>query len=404
MTRVLLLENPHSCADDVFAAHGFEIVRHVGALDEDELIDALDGVDIVGIRSKTEITQRVIDAHPGLSAIGCFCIGTKQVDLAAAARSGIAVFNAPYSNTRSVVELALGEIIAMARRLTTHNSLLHRGFWDKTATGSHEVRGRTLGIIGYGSIGSQLSVLAESLGMNVVFYDIGERLAMGNARRMNSMKEVFEVADTVSLHVDDRPSNRNLIGDREFRQMRRRACLINLSRGFVVDQDALAKHLSTGHIAGAAVDVYPTEPKGKGAGFESPLRGMDNVILTPHIGGSTQEAQLDIGRFVAAKLSDYLDSASTDMAVNLPQLSLRPSDNAQYRVALIHRNTPGVLALVNQTFAEHGANIEGQILGTHGEAGYVITDISSELPIDAIAAISSMDDTIRLRVLTSPTW
>lgn len=402
MTRALLLENPHLEADEIFADHGIEVVRRNGALDEDELIDALKGCEILGIRSKTTVTERVLDANPQLMAIGAFCIGTNQIDLEAASNRGVAVFNAPYSNTRSVVELAIAEIIALTRRLTVRNSMLHRGIWDKSASGSHEVRGRTLGIIGYGNIGTQLSVLAEAMGMHVVFYDIAERLALGNARRMTNLDELLKISDVVSLHVDGSPQNQAFFGEREFSLMKPGSLFINLSRGFVTDLDALVAHLKSGHLAGAAVDVFPAEPKSTGDSFSSPLAKMDNVILTPHVGGSTVEAQIDIGHFVAHKISDYIRSASTDMSVNIPNLTLVPSQASRYRVALVHRNTPGVLALINQSFAEHGANIDGQILGTHGSIGYAITDISSELPVEAIHAIDGMEDTIRLRVLRRP--
>lgn len=398
MTRALLLENPHSVADEVFASQGIEVVRHVGALDEDELIRALDGVEVLGIRSKTTVTRRVLEAHPQLTAIGAFCIGTNQIDLAAATELGISVFNAPYSNTRSVVELAVGEIIDLTRRVTVKNSRLHRGIWDKSADGAHEVRGQTLGIIGYGNIGTQLSVLAEALGLNVIFYDTAERLALGNATRMPSLEAVLRKADIVSIHVDGSASNANMFGEAEFSLMKQGALFINLSRGFIVDIEALREHLVSGHLGGAAVDVFPQEPKANGDPFSSPLAGLDNVILTPHIGGSTEEAQFDIGRFVASKICDYAHTGSTDMSVNLPNLQLHASEASRYRIRLIHRNTPGVLALVNQTFAEAGANIDGQILATAGSVGYALTDIASELPLEALEAIASMTDTIRLTV------
>lgn len=402
MRRALLLENPHTVADEILAKHDIEVVRHAGAMDEDELSKALKDFEILGIRSKTNVTEKVLRDNPQLGAIGAFCIGTNQIDLNRASAQGITVFNAPYSNTRSVVELAVAEIIALTRRLTVRNSNLHHGIWDKSATGSHEVRGRTLGIIGYGNIGTQLSVLAEALGMQVLFYDIAERLALGNARSMPTMDDVLKEADVVSLHVDGAAHNQSMFGKREFELMKPGSLFINLSRGFVTDIDALVEALETKHLAGAAVDVFPSEPKANGDPFSSPLVGMDNVILTPHVGGSTEEAQLDIGHFVANKIVDYVRSASTDMSVNMPNLLLGPSQSSRYRIGLIHRNTPGVLALVNQTFAEHGANITGQILGTSGSIGYAITDISSELPVEAIKLIDDMQDTIRLRVLRRP--
>lgn len=399
MTKAVLFEDPHTCADPIFAAAGIDVRRIPGSLDEEAVIEALRDADIVGIRSKTSITSRVIEACPRLSVIGCFCIGTNQVDLEAATRHGISVFNAPYSNTRSVVELAIGDIITLTRQIPAKNAALHRGEWIKSAAGAHEVRGKTLGIVGYGNIGTQLSVLAEAMGMNVVFYDQAERLALGNAVSLESLSDLLRMSDVVSLHVDGREANRGLFGEAEFAQMKDGAIFINLARGFVVDIEALAAHLASGHLAGAAIDVYPEEPKRNGDPFDSPLLRFDNVILTPHIGGSTQEAQYDIGRFVASKIVDYRTRASTDMSVNLPNRALAPSADARYRIAHIHRNMPGVLAAVNQTFAEQGVNINGQILGTEGDVGYAITDISSELPVETVAALRAMPETIRLRVL-----
>ncbi|MEE6274040.1 phosphoglycerate dehydrogenase [Georgenia sp. MJ278] len=398
--RALLLENPHPNADVALSGVGLDVVRHPGAMDEDELIAALDDdVQVLGIRSKTQVSARVLEAAPQLLAIGAFCIGTNQVDLRAAARRGVAVFNAPFSNTRSVVELTLAEIIALNRRLTERDSALHAGVWEKSAAGAHEVRGRTLGIVGYGNIGTQLSVLAEALGMRVVFYDNAEKLALGNAQRMGSLEDLLEVADVVTLHVDGRAGNAGMFGREQFERMRPGAIFLNLSRGFLVDYAALRDHVLDGRITGAAVDVFPTEPKRNGDPFESELRGLPNVILTPHVGGSTEEAQEGIGSFVSHKLARYVADGTTTMSVNVPSLVLDPAPTARYRVAYLHRNTPGVLALVNQAFAEHGANIEGQILGTSGDMGYVITDIGAQLPPEAVAALGEVEDTIRLRVL-----
>lgn len=399
MINALLLENPHADADPILEAAGVAVQRHPGALSEADLIDALDGVRVLGIRSKTRVTAKVFDAHPQLEAIGAFCIGTTQIDLKAAAQRGIAVFNAPFSNTRSVVELAIGEIVALQRRLTERDRALHEGRWEKSAAGAHEVRGRTLGIIGYGNIGTQLSVLAEAMGMRVIFYDIAERLALGNAKRMRSMTELLKSADIVTLHVDDRASNRGLFGEREFALMRPGSIFLNLSRGFVVDTAALRGAILSGHLAGAAVDVFPEEPNANGEAFMSDLRGLPNMILTPHIGGSTLEAQYSIGQFVGTKLANYLSSASTDMSVTLPSLVLPRTQHAAQRIAYVHRNTPGVLARINRGLAEHGSNIVGQILGTAGEIGYMITDISNELPAQVLDTLGNMDDTIRLRVL-----
>jgi D-3-phosphoglycerate dehydrogenase len=312
----------------------------------------------------------------------------------------VAVFNAPYSNTRSVVELAVAEIIALTRRLTERDRALHAGVWRKSATGSHEVRGRTLGIVGYGSIGSQLSVLAESLGMSVVFFDIDEKLALGNARRAETLDELLDAADVISVHVDGRAANSHLFGANEFAAMRDGTVFINLSRGHVVDISALRNAVRSGHLAGAAIDVFPEEPNDNGEAFSSELRGLDNVILTPHVGGSTEEAQESIGRFVAGKLRDYLLHGSTTMAVNLPNLTLDASVDGDHRIALIHHNTPGVLAGVNQAMAERGVNIAGQVLSTRGETGYVLTDVATAVDPTALALLTNMPDTIRLRVLS----
>lgn len=400
MTKAVLLEDPHQVADEVFSGFNIEVERIKGSLDEYALIERLQDADIVGIRSKTHITSRVISSCPRLQVVGCFCIGTNQVDLEAATKRGVTIFNAPYSNTRSVVELAIGHIINLARHIETRNQDLQRGIWNKSASGSHEVRGKTLGIIGYGNIGTQLSVLAEAMGMNVVFYDCAQRLAMGNARALPTMDEVLKTADFISVHVDGRKSNEGLIGKRQFELMKEGAIFINLSRGLVVDVDALAENIRSGKISGAAVDVYPEEPKKNGNEFHSPLLGLPNTILTPHIGGSTLEAQFDIGQFVSHKIADYWRLGSTEMSVNLPNLNLSTHDNSLYRLAFLHRNIPGVLGRVNQVFADQNVNINGQILGTEGEVGYALTDIASELPVSAVAQIRSMPEAIGLRVLS----
>ncbi len=398
MLRALLLENLHPSAVAPLESIGVEVVRRSGALDEAELIDALDGVHLLGIRSKTNVTAKVLEEASDLIAVGAYCIGTNQIDLRAAAADGVAVFNAPFQNTRSVVEIALAEIIALTRRLTERDRALHGGVWDKSADGAHEVRGRTLGIVGYGNIGTQLSVVAEMLGMTVLFFDTAERMALGNARRMRSLDELLEQADIVSLHVDGRPGNAGLFGAAQFARMRPGATFLNLSRGFVVDYAALRDAVVDGHIAGAAVDVFPDEPKSRGDRFESDLRGLANVILTPHIGGSTQEAQEAIGEFVSAKMRDYVRTGSTTLSVNLPNLALDHSTGVS-RIAHLHRNTPGVLAAVNATLAAHGTNIEGQLLATRGEVGYVVTEVGSRLTPDVVVALESMDATIRLRLL-----
>jgi D-3-phosphoglycerate dehydrogenase len=396
--RALLLESIHPDAADALRSAGFEVTAVERALDEDELIEQLDGVALLGIRSKTHVTARVLDAAADLVAVGAFCIGTNQIDLAAASARGVAVFNAPFSNTRSVVELAIAEIIAMTRRLTEKNDLMHDGVWDKSAVGAHEVRGRTLGIVGYGNIGTQLSVLAENLGMRVLFFDTADKLALGNARRCTSLKELLADADVVTLHVDGRPGNESFFGEDEFATMRPGALFLNLSRGFVVDTVALRRHVESGHIAGAAVDVFPVEPRGRGDEFVSELRGLPNVILTPHIGGSTEEAQQDIGRFVAGKLTDFVLDGSTAMSVNLPTLSLsRTSDTL--RMVHLHRNVPGVLARINGLLAEHGVNVEAQLLATRGDIGYVVTDSASGTTQQIVDQIRSMPETVRLRVI-----
>lgn len=396
--QVLLLENVHPVAVELFEAQGYQVESLKGALNEDELIERIKTVSILGIRSKTQVTQRVLDNAPKLLTVGAFCIGTNQIDLRAATEKGVAVFNAPYSNTRSVVELALAEMILLMRQVPDKSAQLHQGVWDKSASGSHEVRGKTLGLIGYGSIGTQLSVLAESLGMRVVFYDIAERLALGNATQCKSMREVLEQSDIVSLHVDGRASNANLIGAAELASIRDGAILINLSRGHVVDIDALRDALESGRLRGSAVDVFPYEPATNDEMFTSPLCGIRNTILTPHIGGSTLEAQENIGNFVPKKIFAFIDAGNTSNSVNFPELILPQLTNA-HRVLHIHRNVPGILAQINQIFADHQINIVGQYLKTNDQIGYVITDIAAAYTDDVIQQLRSIENTIRLRLL-----
>jgi len=396
--RALLLENIHDDAAFALRDAGFEVERLDRALKEVELLERVQGVAVLGIRSNTQLTAQVLQAAPALLGVGAFCIGTNQIDLAAAAGKGIAVFNAPFSNTRSVVELALSEIIALTRRLTDKNADMHAGRWDKSAVGSHEVRGRRLGIVGYGNIGSQLSVLAEALGMRVLFYDTADKLALGNARRCGTLDELLQESDVVSLHVDGRPGNSDFFGEQQLARMRPGSILLNLSRGFVIDHGALARHIASGHLAGTAVDVFPAEPKAKGEEFVSPLRGLPNVILTPHVGGSTEEAQQDIGHFVAGKLRDYVADGGTSLSVNLPPVAL-PREPGTTRLLLLHTNTPGVLATVNGLLANHGVNIEGQLLGTRGHLGYVVTDIAAGCSREVVLALESLPETVRLRVL-----
>jgi D-3-phosphoglycerate dehydrogenase len=394
-----LLENIHPVAEQVLQSAGWTVLTSRAAMDEAELIEALRGVDVLGIRSKTQVTDAVLDRAPQLTAVGAFCIGTNQIDLPAASRRGIAVFNAPFSNTRSVVELAVAEIIALTRRLTEKDDALHAGVWDKSAEGAHEVRGRTLGIVGYGNIGSQLSVVAEALGMRVLFYDTADKLALGNARRCSSLDELLEEADVVSLHVDGRSGNAGLFGEPQLRKMRPGSIFLNLSRGFVVDHEALRELIMNGQLAGAAVDVFPEEPKRQGDEFNSILRGLPNVILTPHVGGSTEEAQEDIGRFVAAKLRDFEDSGATTLSVNLPAVRMEQTLGT-HRLAHLHHNVPGVLARVNGVLADHGVNIEGQLLTTRGELGYLVTDVGLNYPADIVDELANLPETVRLHVLS----
>ena len=398
-SRALLLEGIHPDAVAGLEKNGYAVETVARALDEDELIARIAGVELLGIRSKTSVTEAVLSAAPDLLAVGAFCIGTNQIDVASASEQGVAVFNAPFSNTRSVVELVVSEIIALTRRLIDKNAGMHAGVWDKSAEGSHEVRGRRLGIVGYGNIGSQLSVLAENLGMSVFFYDTADKLALGNARRCTSMEELLATVDVVTLHVDGRPGNSGLFGEAEFARMQPGSLFLNLSRGFVVDHHALRGHIESGHLSGAAIDVFPDEPKARGDEFVSELRGLPNVIITPHIGGSTEEAQQDIGQFVGGKLHDFVSTGNTSLSVNLPAVSLT-SQTGVHRLTHLHRNTPGVLATINSVLADHDVNIEGQLLGTRGDLGYVITDIGSQYTPDVIGQLRDLPTTVRLRLLS----
>ncbi|HEX7739568.1 MAG TPA: phosphoglycerate dehydrogenase [Marmoricola sp.] len=394
--KALLLESIHPRAHEVFEAAGIEVETRPGALGEDDLIEALQGVQLLGIRSGTNLTAKVVE-NTDLLAVGAFCIGTNQIDLDATAAHGVAAFNAPYSNTRSVVELVIGEIIALARRLPEKTQKMHDGLWDKSAKGSHEIRGRVLGIVGYGNIGSQLSVVAEALGLRVIFYDAADRLAHGNARRMPSLDALLAEADVVSLHVDGRPGNAGLFGAEQFDKMKPRSMFINAARGMVVDTEALRERILSGHIAGAALDVFPVEPKKQGDPFESPLRGLDNVILTPHVGGSTQEAQEEIGGFVAGKLAAYVAAGSTANSVNLPEVQV--ANDGTSRITHLHRSVPGVLAEIVTILGEADANILGQQLATRGEIGYAVIDVESSLAESTVEKLAALPSTIRLRSL-----
>lgn len=393
--KVLLLENISDAAVKELEAGGYTHIERIGgALGEADLIKAVRGVHLLGIRSKTKVTKNVLEAADKLLAIGAFCIGVNQIDLKAATEKGIAVFNAPHANTRSVAELIIGLSVMLIRKIADKNAAAHRGEWLKEAKGSFELRGKTLGIIGYGNIGSQVSVLAEAFGMHVYYYDIVDKLALGNARGVGSLDELLGIAETVTVHVDGRPGSSGLFGAAQFAKMRPRSLFLNLSRGFVVDDHALRAALDSGHIAGAALDVYPHEPKASGDTFESPLRGVPNVILTPHVGGSTQEAQQDIGRFVAGKLIDYVKTGATSLSVNMPQVQVGASEHK--RIVSLHRNVPGVLAKINTMLADLGANIEGQNLATRGNVGYVVLDVNTEAPREVIAALEAMPESIRV--------
>ena len=396
--RMLLLENIHPTAVERLEDAGYQVETVKGALGEDALIERIRGVHVLGVRSKTQVSARVLDAADKLMAVAAFCIGTNQIDLDAAAGRGVAVFNAPYSNTRSVVELAVGLTFALLRDVTDKSAAMHRGEWNKSATGSRELRGKTLGIVGYGAIGSQLSVLAEALGMRVIFHDLTERLALGNARRMPSLEALLAESDVVSLHVDGRADNTALIGAAELSRMKPGALLLNLSRGHVVEVGALAQALGSGRIGGAAIDVFPDEPATNADPFDSPLRGLNNVILTPHIGGSTEEAQEAIAEFAADRLLGYLNRGDTTFCVNLPNVQLAEVSGA-HRILHIHRNQPGVLAELNRALATAGLNILGQHLKTDERTGYVITDVDRDYDPAALKALRSVAGTLRFRML-----
>jgi D-3-phosphoglycerate dehydrogenase len=399
--RVLLLEGVSQTAVETFRAAGYsQIEYHAKSLPEDELKRAIADAHIVGIRSRTHLTEDVLSHARRLIAVGCFCIGTNQVDLDTAELAGIPVFNAPYSNTRSVAELVIAEAIMLMRGIPQKSAECHRGGWSKSAAGSHEARGKTLGIIGYGHIGTQVGVLAEGIGMNVIFHDIETKLSLGNARSAVGLDDLLERSDVVTLHVPETPATQNMFGAAQMAKMKRGAHLINASRGTVVDIDALAAALQSGDIGGAAVDVFPVEPKGNDDAFISPLRGIDNVILTPHVGGSTLEAQDNIGVEVAAKLVRYSDNGSTLSAVNFPEVTL-PGHEGSRRILHIHRNVPGVLSQVNDIFRAQGVNIDGQFLRTDAKVGYVVIDVtaSEEQAGELKDALVAIPGTLRTRVL-----
>ncbi len=396
--KVLLLENIHSSAHELLEENGFEVESLTGALSEDELCEKVREVQVLGIRSKTQVTPRVIAAAPNLLTLGCFCIGTNQVDLRAAKLSGVPVFNAPFSNTRSVAEMILAEVVMLARQLGDRLKEVHAGRWRKVSAGCFEVRGKTLGIVGYGHIGSQIGVLAESFGMRVVFYDIATKLPMGNNRPCGTLQELLSVSDFVTLHVPATPQTHRMMGPEEIARMKRGAYLLNASRGTVVQIPALAAALKGGRLAGAAVDVFPEEPETNSDGFESELRGLSNVILTPHIGGSTVEAQASIGREVATSLVKYIDAGATVGSVNVPEVepALIPGT---HRVLNAHRNVPGVLRDINRIVSDVGANILGQVLATEPDIGYLVMDIEREVSDSLSTAMAALPTSIRTRVL-----
>lgn len=398
LIKVLLLENVHPVAVKAFQEQGFNVEFVKGALDEDELAEKIKGVSILGIRSKTNVTKKVLESADKLMMIGAFCIGTNQIDLKAATEKGIAVFNAPYSNTRSVVELAVGEMIMLIRNIFPKSNAMHAGKWDKSANNSFEVRGKKLGLIGYGHIGTQLSVIGEALGMEIYFYDSVDKMPIGNAKKCRSMEEVLRVSDVVSLHIDGRKENTNLIGKREFEMMKDGVVFLNLARGHVVDVPALVEAVKSGKVWGAGVDVFPYEPKTNNEEFINELRGLPNVILTPHIGGSTEEAQEGIGLYVPERLLEYMNNGSTTGSVNFPELQL-PLLSGSHRLLHIHKNVPGILAKINNIFAKHQININGQYLKTNEKIGYVIMDIDKDYSQEFIQEIKGIEETIRFRML-----
>jgi D-3-phosphoglycerate dehydrogenase / 2-oxoglutarate reductase len=396
--KALLLEAVHQSGVDILHKEQYTIDCRKQSLAENELIAALDGVSLLGIRSRTQVTRRVLESAPNLLAVGAYCIGTNQIDLEAASEHGVAVFNAPYSNTRSVAEMVIGQVIFLMRGLFDKIAKAHRGEWDKSSKGSHEIRGKNLGIIGFGNIGSQVSMMAEALGMRVYYYDSVDKLNIGNAVKMSSLEEVLAIADVVTLHVDGSPDNHNLIGDAEFKRMKDGVIFLNLSRGHIVDIAALTAHLASGKIAGAAIDVFPEEPAGTDKPFLSPLQNMPNVLLTPHVGGSTEEAQYNIGEFVSGKLLEYCRTGSSYTSVNLPGIQLPEMKNT-HRLLHIHKNVPGVLSQLNTIFAQNAVNVVGQYLRTNEAIGYVIADVDSSYNESLLDDLQRVSNTIRVRIL-----
>ncbi|HET7501557.1 MAG TPA: phosphoglycerate dehydrogenase [Kofleriaceae bacterium] len=396
--KILLLENVHPVATEAFRAQGFQVDAVKSALPESELAARVRDVHVLGIRSKTQVTPAVLAEGRRMLAVGAFCIGTNQIALGHAGRAGVPVFNAPFSNTRSVAELILAEIVMLSRHLGDRSREVHEGRWRKVATGSREVRGKTLGIVGYGHIGSQIGVLAEAFGMRVVFFDIAAKLPMGNNRALGELAEVLAISDFVTLHVPETPQTRHMIGPEELAHMKPGACLLNASRGTVVRIDALADAIRRGHIGGAAIDVYPEEPEANSDGFASPLRGLPNVILTPHIGGSTEEAQEAIGREVSTALIKYVNTGATTGAVNFPQIEL-PISRDDHRILNVHKNVPGVLRDINRIVSDHNANIRAQVLATDPDIGYLIMDLDQDVSQDVKRGIAALPTSIKTRIL-----
>jgi len=397
--KVLFLENISEKAVQYFKEQGYtDVKKMAGALSEEELIKVIKDVHILGIRSKTFISKKVLDSAKKLQAIGCFCIGTNQVDIKACKQKGVAVFNAPYSNTRSVAELVIGSSIMLIRKIIDKNKAAHEGIWNKEAKGSYELRGKTLGLIGYGNIGTQTGIMAEAMGMKVKFYDVEAKLPLGNAVSVKSIKDLVSSSDIVSVHVPETLQTKNLISNEVIKQCKSGSILINYARGEVVDLNALAAALKSKHIAGAAIDVYPLEPEKNGDKFETPLQGLSNVILTPHIGGSTEEAQENIGEDVSVKLYQYLERGVSNGSHTIPDISLPPVDGA-HRILHIHRNVPGVLSAINTVMSKNKINIVGQYLKTNEEIGYVVLDVDSKLSKKAIELLREVKETVRVRML-----
>ncbi|HTN38604.1 MAG TPA: phosphoglycerate dehydrogenase [Arachidicoccus sp.] len=397
--KILFLENISDLAVERFKSSGYvDVKKLTGALNEEELIKAVKDVHLIGIRSKTKITAKVIDAAKKLQAIGCFCIGTNQVDLTAAKKAGIAVFNAPYSNTRSVAELVIASSILLIRRILDKNKAAHEGIWLKDSKESYELRGKTMGIVGYGNIGTQLSILAEAMGMKVLFYDVQTKLPLGNAAATKSMKELVSKSDIISLHVPETPDTKEIINEKILKSFKDHSILINYARGHCVHIDDLVKHLKSGHLSGAAIDVFPVEPKKIGDAFETPLRGLDNVLLSPHIGGSTEEAQANIGEDVSKKLFDYLENGVTNQCLTVPSIALQAHPNA-HRILHIHNNKPGVLSEINTALSKNKINILGQYLSTNDTIGYVVLDLDKKLSSKAVELLKNVKETIKVRTV-----